>query len=124
MSVSCEMQSDGDDVFIRGLQQYLRSNEFSTGSSHKLWEAVAQVAGLPITRWMEQWTYHGGFPLVSATLQGSQVTVSQVSQPAVEKKRKEKKRKEKKRSQKRRKEKKRKEVKREEKRRKEKKRED
>lgn len=90
MSVSCEMQSDGDDVFIRGLQQYLRANEFSTGSSHKLWEAVAQVAGLPITRWMEQWTYHGGFPLVSATLQGSQVTVSQVSQPAVEKKRKRK----------------------------------
>ena len=80
------MQSDGDDVFIRSLQQYLRANEFSTGSSHKLWETVAQVSGLPIARWMEQWTYHGGFPLVSATLQGSQVTVSQVSQPAVEKK--------------------------------------
>ncbi len=73
------MQSDGDDVFIRSLQQYLRANEFSTGSSHKLWETVAQVAGLPITRWMDQWTYHGGFPLVSATLQGSQVTVSQVN---------------------------------------------
>ncbi|KAL0050168.1 hypothetical protein WJX82_005668 [Trebouxia sp. C0006] len=72
------LQSDGDDVFIRSLQQYLRANEFSTGSSHKLWQTVAQVAGLPITRWMEQWTYHGGFPLVSATLQGSQVTVSQV----------------------------------------------
>ena len=37
---------------------------------------------------MEQWTYHGGFPLVSATQQGSQVTVSQVSQPAVEKEKK------------------------------------
>ena len=82
------MQSDGDDVFIRSLQQYLRANEFSTGSSHKLWETVAQVSGLPIARWMEQWTYHGGFPLVSATQQGSQVTVSQVSQPAVEKEKK------------------------------------
>ena len=36
------MQSDGDDVFIRSLQQYLHANEFS----HKLWETVAQVTGL------------------------------------------------------------------------------
>ena len=73
------LQSDPDDVFIRSLQQYLRANQFSTGTSHKLWEAVAQETGLPITRWMEQWTYQGGFPLVSATLSGGQVQVSQVS---------------------------------------------
>ena len=72
------LQTDEDDVFIRSLQQYLRANEFSTGTSHKLWETVGQETGLPIPRWMEQWTYQGGFPLVSAAMQGSQVSVSQV----------------------------------------------
>ena len=75
------MQSDSDDVFIKSLQKYLHANRFSSGSSHKLWQTVADETGLPIVDWMQQWTYSGGFPLVSASLQGNQVTLSQVSKP-------------------------------------------
>lgn len=81
-SLCLSMQADEADVFIASLQTYLRANELGTGTSHKLWEAVAQQTGLPITRWMEQWTFQGGFPLVSATMQGSQVMVSQVGSHA------------------------------------------
>ena len=73
------MQSDSTDVFITSLQKYLSANQFSTGTSQKLWQAVAEEADLPIGDWMQQWTYSGGFPLVSASMQGNKVTLSQVS---------------------------------------------
>lgn len=72
------VQNDNTDVFITSLQKYLHANQFSTGTSQKLWQAVAQETGLPIGDWMRQWTYSGGFPLVSASMKGNKVTLSQV----------------------------------------------
>lgn len=51
---------------------------YSTGTSSKLWAAVAEVSGQPVQRWLQQWTYQGGFPLIKVAQEGSQVTVSQV----------------------------------------------
>ena len=72
------MQAEQPDVFIRGLQRYLKANQYSTGSSEKLWEAVGQETHLPIPRWTQQWTYQSGFPLVNAERFDTQVVVSQV----------------------------------------------
>ena len=72
------LQADEDDIFIQALQQYLHSNMYSTGTSSKLWAAVAQVSGQPVQQWLQQWTYQGGFPLVQVAQQGLRVTVSQV----------------------------------------------
>ena len=71
------LQTDEDDIFIQALQQYLQSNMYSTGTATKLWAAVAQVSGQPIQRWLQPWTYQGGFPLVQVGLDGNAVTVSQ-----------------------------------------------
>lgn len=73
------LQEDNSDKFITSLQKYLQANQLGTGTSQKLWQTVSQETGLPIARWMQQWTYSGGFPLVSAAMQGNQVMVSQVS---------------------------------------------
>lgn len=72
------LQSGDTDVFITALQKYLRANQFSTGTSHKLWQTLATETGQPIVEWMQQWTYSGGFPLVSASLHGNHVKLSQV----------------------------------------------
>lgn len=72
------MQNDNNDVFITSLRKYLHANQFSTGTSQKLWQAVAQESDLPIGDWMRQWTYSGGFPLVSASMRDNKVTLSQV----------------------------------------------
>lgn len=75
------LQADEDDIFIQALQQYLRSNMYSTGTSSKLWAAVGEVSGQPVQRWLQQWTYQGGFPLIQVAQQGLRVTVSQVNTP-------------------------------------------
>lgn len=72
------LQSGDTDVFITALQKYLHANQFSTGSSRKLWQTLAAETGQPIVEWMQQWTYSGGFPLVSASLHGNHVKLSQV----------------------------------------------
>ncbi|WP_125932559.1 M1 family metallopeptidase [Hymenobacter glacialis] len=59
----------GEDVFFRGLQQFLKQNAFGTAEPHQLRLALEAASGRDLNWFFDQWYYRAGHPVVTIAYQ-------------------------------------------------------
>lgn len=69
----------GDDVFRKGVIEYLKKYTGSNTEKEDLWKTLSQFTkpSMDVAEMMNTWTVQKGFPLVTVNLTGNQVKVSQ-----------------------------------------------
>ncbi|GEQ69240.1 hypothetical protein JCM33374_g2911 [Metschnikowia sp. JCM 33374] len=67
----------GEDVFIKGVSNYLKKHKWGNTQTSDLWEALSAVSGKDVVKVMDIWTKKIGFPVVHVEESGSELTVSQ-----------------------------------------------
>jgi len=54
----------GVDVFVKGVQVYLKRHAYGNAKTGDLWKALSEVSGKDVAGMMETWTRHVGYPVV------------------------------------------------------------
>ncbi len=67
----------GEEPFREGLRAYMREFEYGNAAGPDLWRALETASGQPVGALMNSWINVPGFPVLSASLEGSELTVSQ-----------------------------------------------
>ncbi len=67
----------GEDVFREGVGHYLRTHSYKNTETNDLWDAIEFTSGQPVRRIMDSWIWQPGYPLVSASVDGSDLVLSQ-----------------------------------------------
>jgi puromycin-sensitive aminopeptidase len=67
----------GAERFRDGIRKYLADHRFGNTETHDLWDAIEMATGEPVRRIMDGWIWQGGYPLVSAELEGDLVRLAQ-----------------------------------------------
>lgn len=67
----------GEDVFIKGVSNYLKKHKWGNTQTSDLWEALADVSGKDVVKVMDIWTKKIGFPIVNVEESGSNLTITQ-----------------------------------------------
>ncbi|MGZ5353807.1 MAG: M1 family aminopeptidase [Actinomycetota bacterium] len=67
----------GAERFRDGIRKYLADHRFGNTETHHLWEAIESATGEPVRRIMDGWIWQGGYPMVTAELDGDRVRLSQ-----------------------------------------------
>ncbi|HUF32158.1 MAG TPA: M1 family metallopeptidase [Acidimicrobiales bacterium] len=67
----------GTDGFRAGIRRYLKANQFGNAETTDLWDAIEDATGEPVRRIMDSWIFQGGYPLVSASVDGDLLTLEQ-----------------------------------------------
>ncbi|MGA9211723.1 M1 family metallopeptidase [Kaistella sp.] len=57
----------GDDAFFAGLNDYLKTNEYSSGEAHQLRLSLEKVSGKDLNWFFNQWYFDSGNPKISYT---------------------------------------------------------
>jgi len=56
----------GEETYMKGIQKYIKDNQFGNAETSQLWDALAEVSGKPVGEIMHDWVYKPGYPLVTA----------------------------------------------------------
>ena len=64
------------DGFREGIRGYLRTHAYGNTETVDLWNALGAASGQPVAEIMEPWIFRGGFPLVTARLEGDAVRLT------------------------------------------------
>ena len=67
----------GEDAFRQGLADYFKQHAYANTKGSDLWNALQKTSGKDVGAFMNQWLTQNGFPLVSAQLDGNNVTLTQ-----------------------------------------------
>ncbi len=67
----------GEERFREGIRHYLTLHSYANTETGDLWDAIEHVTGEPVRRIMDSWIWQGGFPLVSASLDGDRLVLRQ-----------------------------------------------
>ena len=67
----------GEDVFLKGIAQYLKAHAFSNTKTNDLWKALGDASGMDITTMMSVWTLNVGHPILTVTESNGIVNVKQ-----------------------------------------------
>ena len=68
----------GEDEFRNGVGLYLRRHALGNTETSDLWDALEEAnPNTPVRRLMDSWIWQPGYPLVSARLNGTTLTLSQ-----------------------------------------------
>jgi aminopeptidase N len=67
----------GEDAFKKGLAEYFASHAYKNTEGKDLWQALSDASGKDIAGFMDPWLNQPGYPVVAATQNGSQLSVSQ-----------------------------------------------
>ena len=69
----------GEDVFLKGVQNYLKKHEYGSTKTEDLWDALSAASGEPLHEVMATWTKKIGYPLLTVTEKddGKTITVKQ-----------------------------------------------
>ena len=67
----------GEEAFRRGVSRYLADHAQGNAESGDLWRAVAATSEEPVERVFTEWVDRPGFPVVTATLEGSTLRLEQ-----------------------------------------------
>ena len=67
----------GEDVFIKGVSQYLVKFKYGNAKTEDLWDSLAEASGKDVRGVMDIWTKKVGFPVISVEENGSSVTFKQ-----------------------------------------------
>lgn len=67
----------GDDAMKQGLKSYFELHKYTNTQADDLWAALTKASGKDIGSFMHAWMTQPGFPVVSASKDGNQITLSQ-----------------------------------------------
>ena len=67
----------GQDVFLKGVSNYLKNHSYSNATTNDLWSALSETSGLDVHRLMEPWIKKIGFPVVTVAEEPGQIGVEQ-----------------------------------------------
>lgn len=67
----------GAESFRDGLRHYLQRHKYNNTDTVDLWQALEEISGKPVKSFMHAWTSQPGFPVVTATVQGTQISLEQ-----------------------------------------------
>lgn len=67
----------GEDVFVKGVSQYLSKFKYGNAKTEDLWESLSQASGKDVLKVMDIWTKKVGFPVISVKEEGNKVTFTQ-----------------------------------------------
>lgn len=58
----------GEDIFRKGISNYLTQNSFSNATTKDLWIALSEASGKPISTIMDSWTNQSGYPWIDSNI--------------------------------------------------------
>jgi puromycin-sensitive aminopeptidase len=67
----------GAERFREGVSHYLRRHAYGNTETNDLWDAIEETSGEPVRRMMDSWIWQPGYPLVSASVDGSELVLRQ-----------------------------------------------
>ncbi|MCT2909820.1 M1 family peptidase [Schleiferilactobacillus harbinensis] len=67
----------GDDALRAGLKNYFAAHQYGNATGADLWSALGAASGLDIGAIMHSWLDQPGYPVVTAAVKDSQLTLSQ-----------------------------------------------
>lgn len=67
----------GNDAFREGLSSYFTKHAYGNTTGDDLWDALSAASGKDIGAFMTPWLTRSGFPIVTATQEGTKLTVEQ-----------------------------------------------
>jgi aminopeptidase 2 len=65
----------GEDVFMKGIQQYLKKHAYGNTQTGDLWAALSAASGKDIESVMDIWTKNVGYPVVTVSESADQKTI-------------------------------------------------
>ncbi len=68
----------GEEQFRAGVSHYLTTHEYGNTETGDLWDAIEEAnPQTPVRRLMDSWIWQAGYPLVSASLDGTRIVLRQ-----------------------------------------------
>ncbi|KAI5969501.1 APE2 [Candida margitis] len=67
----------GEDVFIKGVSNYLKKHKWGNTQTLDLWKALSEASGKDVVKVMDIWTKNIGFPIVKVEETGNEIKVTQ-----------------------------------------------
>lgn len=67
----------GEDIFIKGVSQYLQKFKYGNAKTEDLWNSLAEASGKDVSQVMNIWTKQVGFPVISVEENGNKITFKQ-----------------------------------------------
>ncbi|CEP63784.1 arginine/alanine aminopeptidase LALA0_S09e02432g [Lachancea lanzarotensis] len=67
----------GEDVFIKGVSNYLTKFKYGNAKTEDLWDALSKASGKDVRKVMEIWTKKVGFPVVTVEESGNKIKFTQ-----------------------------------------------
>ncbi len=67
----------GDEVFRKGVSDYLNANKYGNATSEDLWKSLAKISQKPVKEIMIDWIRQPGYPLVEAVLENQHLLLRQ-----------------------------------------------
>lgn len=67
----------GEDVFMKGIRQYLKKHAYQNTKTGDLWAALSAASGKDVEKVMDIWTKRVGFPVLSVTEDGNKIHIKQ-----------------------------------------------
>jgi len=67
----------GEDVFLKGVSNYLKKHAYSNTKTDDLWKALSGASGKDVVRLMQTWTKKIGYPVVTVTEKADALSVRQ-----------------------------------------------
>ena len=67
----------GEEVFQKGVQEYLNKYKFENTHSSDLWESLSKASNLPLNKMLPTWIKQPGFPIIEVSKSEGKFTLSQ-----------------------------------------------
>jgi len=67
----------GDEAMKKGLKLYFDRHQYANTKAADLWNALSEVSGKDIARFMDAWITQPGFPVISANINDDSITLTQ-----------------------------------------------
>jgi len=68
----------GDEAFRKGLSSYFTAHAYGNTTGDDLWGALSVASGKDISAFMTPWLTRSGFPIVTASQEGTKLTIEQM----------------------------------------------
>jgi aminopeptidase N len=67
----------GQDVFLKGVGDYLKKHAYGNAKTSDLWEALSAASGQDVQKFMDSWIRKIGFPVVTVAEEPGQISLRQ-----------------------------------------------
>ena len=67
----------GEEIFQKGVQQYLNKYKFENTHSSDLWESLSEASNLPLNKMLPTWIKQPGFPIINVSKSGGKFILEQ-----------------------------------------------